>query len=125
MTHVYVESKVTRSKSGRTKNRIVIAQPLLRFLRRLQSSPNLIFPTLCADIIQMWILATSDLYHGHLSSIAEYDLQNTTTSFLIRKLAYLGNISATDLSVRLGQLINTFLLGSKISTACSSLDIGK
>ncbi len=78
-------------------------------------------------LVPAWVEATGTLHTSRMSSIAEYYLQNTSTSFILETLgsgdlgdlAFLGNVSATDFSHRLGQLLNTYLLGSQICMVVS------
>lgn len=115
MTQIYVESSMTCSKST------VIAQRPSQPPHPSSSITSLICPTVCATIIQNCIVATGDIYHGEVSSIAEYYLHNSRTSFILdtREPVYLGNISAIDFSVRLGQSKNPFLLGTQVSSIIS------
>ena len=85
------------------------------------SITSLICPTVCATIIPNCIIATGDLYHGEVSSIAEYYLHNSRTSFILdtRETVYLGNISAIGFSLRLGQSKNPSLLGTQVSSIIS------
>ena len=115
MTQIFVESSMTCSKST------VIAQRPSQPPHPSSSITSLICPTVCATIIPNCIIATGDIYHGEVSSIAKYYLHNSRTSFILdtREPVCLGNISAIDFSLRLGQLIDTFLLGSQVCSIIS------
>jgi hypothetical protein len=66
-----------------------------------------------------WILATDPLLSSGYSSLSEYYLQNTSTSFIIsgnsRDYADYSNVTAKQFSQRLGQLLNTWVLASQTS----------
>ena len=70
------------------------------------------------------ILATGDLSRSGFSSIAEYYLQDPSTAFILKSNndnpAALGSVSAEQMSIRLGQLMNTFQLGSQVYQQISS-----
>jgi len=66
-----------------------------------------------------WILATDPLTSSGYSSLSEYYLQNTSAPFILsgngRDYADYSNVTAEQFSQRLGQLLNSWVLGSQIS----------
>lgn len=66
-----------------------------------------------------WILATDPLTSSGYSSLSEYYLQNTSATFILsgngRDYANYTNVTAEEFSQRLGQLLNSWVLGSQLS----------
>lgn len=71
------------------------------------------------SMAQRWILATDPLTSSGFSSLSEYYLQNTSATFILsgngRNYADYSNVSAEEFSHRLGQLLNSWALGSQVS----------
>ena len=127
LSQTYVESNVTCVAGDGAQNCRVTAQ---RPSQRSHSSPNLTmlaFEAFFWHLVPAWVEATGPLHTSRMSSIAEYYLQNASTSFILETLgsgdlsdvASLSNLSASDFSHRLGQLLNTYLLGSQMCMVVS------
>ncbi|KEF54754.1 uncharacterized protein A1O9_09196 [Exophiala aquamarina CBS 119918] len=77
------------------------------------------FASTFSSMSSAWILATDPLTSSGYSSLSEYYLQNTSASFILsgngRYYADYTNVTAEEFSQRLGQLLNSWALGSQIS----------
>lgn len=84
------------------------------------------FPSTFGYQAQQWILATDKLSSSGYSSLAELYLQNTSAQFILagnnRNYANYSNVTAEQFSVRLGQLMNTWILAGQISA--DTMDFG-
>jgi hypothetical protein len=82
------------------------------------------FPGYFDNFALQLIMATGNLPRFGFSSPAEYYLQNPSAAFILSsnddQPAALGSISAEQMSIRLGQLMNTFQLGSQVYKHLSS-----
>ena len=78
---------------------------------------TLSFPSTFKYITSQWISATDPLLLSAYSTLNEYFLQNSSTSFILsgngRNYADYSNVTAQQFSQRLGQLLNTWVLASQ------------
>ena len=122
LKQVYVESNVTCSLNDGTQKCAVKAQRPSQSTHPSSNFTILSLSYVFANFTSRWISATGALHPNTSSTFTEYYLQNTSSSSILNtssvneNSAYLGKISAADFSQRLGQLLNTYMLGSQIST---------
>jgi hypothetical protein len=121
----YVESNVTCEVTRASQNCSVIAQRQSQLPHPPSEITSMSFPGYFDNFVKQLITATGNLPHVGFSSPAEYYLQDPSTAFILSSngatLAALGNISAEEMSIRLGQLMNTFQLGSQVYKDISSV----
>ena len=128
LSQIYVESNVSCTTNDGAQKCTVIAQRPSQLSHASSNLTSLSFSDVFADFVSHWIQATGPVSHDGTSSFAQYYLQNTSTPFILGKFgggddaqqpASLVNVSAVDFGQRLGQLLNTYLFGSQVSSAVS------
>ena len=110
INQIYLESNVSCQAVSGTSIPVC-------FVQAQRKSPNkhapstvttLSFPTTFSYVTSEWILATDPLSSSGYSSLSEYYLQNTSTSFIIsgngREFADYSNVTKQQFSQRFGQL---------------------
>ena len=126
LSQIYVESNVTCQINDKAQNCEVTAQRPSQLPHPSSNLTVLSLSITFGNLVSRLIKATNLFSFPNSSSFAEYYLQNTSTSFILTESsdtyehhmpASLGNVSAVDFSRRLGQLLNTYFLGSQIYNA--------
>ncbi|ETN39780.1 uncharacterized protein HMPREF1541_06006 [Cyphellophora europaea CBS 101466] len=117
----YVESNVScvAQNTVSTPGCAVRAQRLSSRKHAPSAVTTFSFPSTFEYLASEWILATDKLSSSGYSSLAEYYLQNTSAQFILagngREYANYSNVTAEQFSVRLGQLLNTWILAGQVS----------
>ena len=126
MSQVYVESSIKCSINDGTdgaRDCAVTAQRPSQLPHVSSNLTMLSFIDFFSIFTSEWIAATAALIIANESSFLEYYLQNTSTSFILGHSglnpvpASLDSVSGFDFGQRLGQLLNTYLLGSQTFSA--------
>jgi hypothetical protein len=119
----YVESNVTCEVTKALQNCSVTAQRRSQLPHPPSEITSMSFPGYFSNFVGQLIVATGSLPRPGFSSPAEYYLQDPSAAFILSsnddQPATLGSISAEQMSVRLGQLMNTFQLGSQVYSQLS------
>lgn len=121
INQVYVESNVSCSAiaDGQRPNCGVTSQRESPKRHAPSTVTTFNFASTFNSISSAWILATDPLSSSGYSSLSEYYLQNTSAPFILsgngRDYADYTNVTSEEFSQRLGQLLNSWVLGSQIS----------
>jgi hypothetical protein len=121
INQVYVDSNVSCNTvtNAQLPNCAVISQRQSPKKHAPSTVTTLSFTQTFQSLANAWILATDPLTSSGYSSLSEYYLQNTSATFILsgngRDYADYTNVTAEEFSQRLGQLLNSWVLGSQIS----------
>jgi hypothetical protein len=114
-----VESSIVCEFINGGPNCSVVAQRQSTLPHSPEEITSLSFPTFFGNLANTMIQATGKIYHSALSWFAEWYIQDPSAAFILSNhgnnlTASLDTMTAEDFSIRLGQLLNTFLLASVI-----------
>ncbi|KAK5056632.1 hypothetical protein LTR84_012164 [Exophiala bonariae] len=121
INQIYIESNVSCSsvEDAQIPKCAVLAQRESPKKHAPSTVTTFSFASTFSSMAQRWILATDPLTSSGYSSLSEYYLQNTTAPFILsgngRDYADYSNVTAEEFSQRLGQLANSWVLGSQVS----------
>jgi len=121
INQVYLESNIScySVADRQLPNCAVISQRNSPRKHAPSTVTTLSFASTFQSMSSAWILATDPLTSSGYSSLSEYYLQNTSAPFILsgngRDYADYSNVTAEQFSQRLGQLLNSWVLGSQIS----------
>jgi hypothetical protein len=129
VNQVYVESNITCDMTTASQNCSVVAQRPSKRPHPPKEITYLSFPLTFNNIVLTWTAATGLQLHSAMSTLAEWYIQDPAASSILGNhgqtnssfgSASLDEVTAQDFSIRLSQLLNTFLLASQIYRPLSS-----